>query len=362
MKKTILFLFSGSCFKLPPFLTIINSLKDKYHILVISIETNDNRAKLQEIYNYSEVEFLNTCSFEQLMSFTERFKRRLHLKSLFCKVSEQLVEQTIYNVLWVIHENTLYDFRKFLRGKKYIASIYELNDHKPDFLQKIKGVVSQAQKVIVPEYNRACILRVWFKLNKTPLVLPNKPYNQPIIKDLDSPYSEQLKGKKIILYQGLITRSRNLDKLCEAVASLEGYTLILMGDKTEYRDYLQKSYSQIMCIDFVNPPAHLKITSYSYIGVVKYDYVFLNALYCAPNKTWEYCGFGIPILANNIPGLEYTVGKFNAGICTNMDNIEDIKNAIVKISDNYEYYSRNALEYFNSFDVKSFINNVVEKY
>ncbi|KAA6307134.1 hypothetical protein EZS27_041199, partial [termite gut metagenome] len=38
------------------------------------------------------------------------------------------------------------------------------------------------------------------------------------------------------------------------------------------------------------------------IGIVSYAFDDLNHVFCAPNKTWEYTGFGIPMLGNNAPG------------------------------------------------------------
>ena len=161
-----------------------------------------------------------------------------------------------------------------------------------------------------------------------------------------------LDDKKVILYQGYIQRNRNLDKICEACSNDDDYKVVLMGKGDEgYLSELKANFPNILHIPFVNPPEHLTITSYAYIAIVKYDYKSLNMIFCAPNKTWEYTGFGIPVLGNEIPGLENTIGKFKAGICTNLDDVDCVKKAISQISNNYDEYSKNAKLYFNSFDV-----------
>ena len=85
-------------------------------------------------------------------------------------------------------------------------------------------------------------------------------------------------------------------------------------------------------------------------------------MYCAPNKIWEYSGFGIPMLANDVPGLKYTVEANNAGICVDMSSVENIKNAIHGIDENYESYSKNSLAFFDSCKVDKIVSNILDKY
>jgi len=364
--KTILFILNRECTYLPPFLTIIDSLCEAYCLKIISSESELGMKSLKDMYKHKNVHFISTITKEEGTSFAHRvlnrIKRKLNIKSDFHKETVRLLNTEQYDFLWVIHEETLYEFKKEILHKKYIVSLYELNDHRRTFLDELKPSIQNAVEVLVPEYNRACILRTWLELRKTPTVIPNKPLNHPRIRNIDNPYSSQLKDKKIILYQGYIQRSRNIDALCEAVKDLPEYTIIIMGsgDKS-YIAELTSKYSQITYISFVTPPNHLYITSYAHIAIVKYDFICLNAIFCAPNKTWEYSGFGIPVLCHNLPGLEYTIGKYNAGICTDMDDKESIKSAIMQIDAHYEEYSNNAKTFYDSIDIKLLINRVTEK-
>lgn len=218
-------------------------------------------------------------------------------------------------------------------------------------------------EVFVPEYNRACILRVWLQLKKTPTVIPNKPLGHPLKRNIENLYSKDLEGKKIILYQGYIQRSRNIDTLCEACKDMPEYKIVIKGGGDQsYIEELINKYPQIMHISFLTPPNHLFTTSYARFAIVKYDFVVLNAIFCAPNKTWEYAGFGIPVLCHNIPGLEYTIGQYDAGLCTDMDDKDCIKAAIQKMDSNYEYYSTNALNFYNSYDIKDALNGIAKRY
>lgn len=366
-KKTILFLLNRECTYLPPFMAILDSLCDNYSLKVISYEKKGGIERLEKLYESKDVEFLYHRIQDDFTSIKERIVRRtnklLRCKTAYHKEVEKLIAQTPYDLLWVIHEETAFEFRKELAGKKYLLSFYELNDHRRDFLEQLKAVAQNALEVLVPEYNRACILRTWMKLDKTPTVIPNKPLNHPRRRCIPNSYQEQLEGKKVVLYQGYINRSRNLDKVCEAVKDMPDYCIVLMGKGDEsYISELKQKYPQIIHISFIAPPEHLFVTSWAHIAIVKYDFVVLNAIFCAPNKTWEYTGFGIPVLCHDIPGLRYTIGQYKAGVCTDMDDTEAIKAAIKEIDNNYEEYLRNAEKYYESFDVKKTLLSIANKH
>lgn len=365
-KKTILFLLNRECTFLPPFMTILDSLCEDYSLKVVSYEKVGGLEKLQKLYEGRDVEFLSKSIQDDSNTLSTRVARRLKrmvkVHSAFHSEVISLIESTPHDLLWIIHEETLHEFYISLEGKKYIVSLYELNDHRRRFLDDMQSALLNAQEVMVPEYNRACILRVWEKLKATPTVIPNKPLNHPFKRNIPNPYSDQLDGKKIILYQGYIQRSRNIDTVCEAVKDMPDYTVVMMGkgDQT-YIEELKSKYPHIIHISFVTPPNHLYITSYARIAIVKYDFVCENAIFCAPNKTWEYTGFGIPVLCHNIPGLEYTIGRYEAGVCCDMDNKDKVKAAIQKIDANYEQYSKNAITFYNSCDIKKEILAIAER-
>ena len=105
---------------------------------------------------------------------------------------------------------------------------------------------------------------------------------------------------------------------------------------------------------------HLQITANAYIGLVFYRDDQLNKVFCAPNKIFEYSFFGVPIIANNLPGLKNTIGKANAGICVEF-TYENIADAFEIIENHYEEISINGVNFYNSVDNVSTINKIVEK-
>lgn len=364
MKKSVLLFCKADIFDLPPLITIIDSLKDTYSIKLVSQMWEGDAEKFIEMYKHYDVELITSHPLSQSHSKVERIKNRLkrvqfriHMRKLFPSLQ--------YDVLWVIHEDTFYDFPGLFKGKKYLASLYELNDNRMYINNKIAEHCRNAFILFEPEYNRACIARSWMKLSKTPSVIPNKPLGHPLKRNLPCVHKEYFENKFTILYQGLVIEERKIDAYCEAVAEMPDVQLIVLGNgygAEEYRNSLKQRFSYVKFIDFVRPPAHLNVTSNAQIGIVTYDYSTLNTIFCAPNKVWETAGFGIPMIANDIPGLADTVGKFHAGLCVDTEDAQAIKNAIVEIKTNYQHYSQGALDLYQSVDVKLLINNAVEAY
>lgn len=253
---------------------------------------------------------------------------------------------------------------KKLFNYQYFLHLRELYVEHPLYMKLLKEYAHNSVKNITPEINRAYIYRVLWKLSETPYVIPNKPYFHPRnrnieLSGIDNNQISNLKPK-IILYQGEIGHSeRDLTGLAKAINELDNYTLVLMGRDYNYVDKLQKINPSIVHIPFLTPPKHLIITSHAHIGIVTYSYLSLNTIYCAPNKIWEYSGFGIPMLGNRIPGLQNTVGNFILGSLVEMDNSKSIIKGINNIEENYETYSKNSLNFYDSVDISNLVKKLI---
>ena len=355
MKQTVLLFFAADVFDLPPLITIIDSLKEKYHIIVISQMWEGNSEKFNELYSDSDVELITIKPLSKSRAIIKRIFNRLK-RIQFRYLIRKMFPKLKYDALWVIHETSLYHFHGLFKGRKYIVSLYELNDHRQYINDRIAEDCRNAFKMFEPEYNRACIARSWMKLKTTPSVIPNKPLGHPRKKNLPCQHKDLFEGKFTILYQGLVIEERKIDAYCEAVRYLDDVQLVVMGNgygAEDYRNSLKNKYPFVKFIDFIRPPEHLNVTSNAQIGIVTYDYSSLNTIFCAPNKVWETTGFGIPMIANNIPGLNDTIGKYNAGKCVDTENVDEIKKAIEEIKSNYQYYCDGAIKLYDSVDVFS---------
>lgn len=265
-------------------------------------------------------------------------------------------------LIWVMSNITLKHMGKRLLKYRYNLHLFELVEDvyyigKNALMRMgLKQYADNAYNVIVPEYNRAQITKVWLKLSRLPLIVKNKPMRNSFQRFNDVTHSEeannilkQIETKKIVLYQGIVDKERPVNFIAEAIEEMDGFVFLVMtGSNVDLSKY-KKTYK----IPFVVPPYHLEITSHAYIGVLIYQPVYdsftspLNSIYCAPNKLYEYSQFGIPMIGNNIPGLYYTIESNNMGVCFNNMSKEEIKAAILKIDKQYQTMTVNVLNFFN---------------
>ena len=226
-----------------------------------------------------------------------------------------------------------------------------------------KGVIKKLSKgalaIFVPEYNRAFFYKLDFGLKKLPYILPNKPAFVPNEEDLVHLHEKYKKydmilNKKVILYQGIISSTRsNYEPVLNALNDLDEkkeFVFVFLGreDTPGYVERLKRQGYNVEHIPFIPAPEYLYFTSRAYIGIVNYADNGLNNIYCAPNKIYEYAAFGVPMLANDIPGLRYTVGINNCACLYSDENV--IEDALNNIIQNHDTMSENAKEFFKLTD------------
>lgn len=370
--KVIIVLMSDVLY-FPPIISLVNILnKLKVHTTLITTKT---------CFDNSRLEFVE---LEQIDINYEKMNNPLEKLLLLPSISRKL--WTIINkyydeesLIWSVSNLSLKYLGNKIMHYQYVLHLLELSEdlryhEKLPFIKLNAHLLGErAKAVVVPEYNRAHITQAWWELSNTPLVFANKPYiRHKIVKNSNisdlkaAEILNEIGNRKIILYQGIISPERPLDKIINAVGSLgdEFAFVVMSGGKNIYANMNVKNY---YFIPFVKPPFHLEITSRAYIGVLSYfptkytGYSVLNSLYCAPNKTFEFGQFGIPMLGNNIPGLKYLFDTQKCGVCISSFTENDICEAILEIEKNYDDYSKGAMSYYLKTNSEEEIKKILER-
>lgn len=260
--------------------------------------------------------------------------------------------------LWVASGDTALCVAPILCGRRYVLQLNELYDTAPLYRRGLGPLARAARAVAVPEVGRAAIVRSWMNLQTTPRVIPNKPNEHPRKRRLgDLPPGASVvkemveRGAKVALYQGHISAERDVARIAEAFSEIEEpWRLVLMGQASRYLDTLQARFPQIVHVPYVPAPRQLLVTSWAHVGIACYNPATLNNAFCAPNKIFEYSGFGIPIIGNNVPGLRYTVAAAGAGLCLDSFSGETVALALRDIDRAYERFSTAATVFFDGTD------------
>lgn len=360
---------------LPPARNLLLSIsKLDVEVELITMYSTDLPVEIRESKNIHINDVQSTIAKNPLEALKNRFVRRNKVRKLIHKLA------TKSDIIWTVTDYDAMEVGSMLNEYRHVLQLMELIhdipifDELPIIKAGIKKYALTAEMVIVPEVNRAHIQQAYWQLEKTPKVLPNKPtvkkqeYNLSEISEQADCVLNQIGDKKIVLYQGVFGYERVLDQFIEAVELLgEEYCMLLMGrDDDELKKLLQK-YPKTYFIPFIAAPNHLSITQRAHIGVLSYvntnnirHYDPLNALYCAPNKIYEYACFGVPMIGNIIPGLEVPFSVYGIGETSEL-TAEAIVGKIKKIEANYNEMSDNCLKFYESIDMDGLVADIIRE-
>ena len=382
MKSRVVLVMKEDIVYYPPMLSIINVLLElQYQVIHIGVYTDTVQKKELEKRG---VTFLSTILYNGKQNNLGKFFQQILLRRQIKKYLEQLC-LTGHDYVWIMQAETICLLHSIVDKYRTILQCFEYVEPNLNWKYRLFAPsfsmgesMKQAFKVVCCEYNRAQITKGVFQLERLPNVLPNKPYfddeklkNIPDdIKPIVENVNNKVKGKKVILYQGVfLSKERRLEEFCQAIQNMsDEYVFLAMGKSTPMYEDLKSKYvsDRIIFIPFIRPPYHLLITQIASIGVLSYFpspskmSSVLNPLYCAPNKIFEYAKYGIPMISNDIPGLHYIYIEHKCGesIPYPMTS-QNIQDTINKVFDSYEIYSKGALSYYNSVNMKALIESVL---
>ena len=294
------------------------------------------------------------------------------------------------DTIWYVYSQTANFVHNIISRYRYVIHFFEYtaiqNSWKfrllyPSFNQA--KFIKNAVGIIHCEDTRGQIFRALYGLDNSPYIIPNKPYvkNQLMseskmpedVRELIGDVQKKIKGKKVILYQGFFASvERRLEEFCQAVNMMPSeYVMIAMGKGPRgYFDNLKMRYEseKIIFIPFILPPYHLHVTEMASIGVMSYSphkkthAGIINALFCAPNKIFEYGKYGKPMIANNVPALKNIFEKYHCGEIVDYPiTPEAIVGALEKLFADYDTYSKGSLSYYESVDLFSIVKNILAK-
>lgn len=361
--------------ELPPAISLLKII-DRFGGTYISLYNEEEyKSKFKNISFLSA--YTDGFEFNGKNNFIEKIKykgEQIHQyfakKKIFKCIDSQIDEETL---VWFLHESTVLSLgNKVTKYKHYFVTLFELDSAQHDSKGILSNICKKADKVVVPEEMRSHIVRAFLELQERPYVIHNKPTLIPentlpenVCAAIEKLEKMKAKGNKIFIYAGIFIPERRLNEIIEAFDRIPNAVLVLMGRESYYLNDLKEKYKdKFVYLGFFTPPFHLKIIESADVGILSYisQNKSLNALFCAPNKIFEYGYYGLPILGNDIPGLKYNIESEKIGYCFDQENINSIQDAIVNVMDNYALYSNNIKKYVNSVDVEKEVLQLINEY
>lgn len=350
----------------PPVLTQLCLLSDMgYEVVLVTSKTTKNIEKIlqdkQITVNYIKNKRIKIPFVGKMLNWFS-YRRRAY-KSIKILDGDRSNE----SLIWFGTADSVIPLYGKLKKMNYVLSILELYDTYPLYKYFLSRIVKKAKKIIECEENRAYIHASWWNLKEIPSVIPNKPYYHQREQRLPANNQTQeavniIKDKKFILYQGIITPDRDVSVIAKALDEINSdYYLVLIGsDRFDGVKKIKELYRKTIYLGYIPAPDHLIITSFAKYGIAFYDYSSMNNLFCAPNKIFEYTGFGIPVIGNYVPGLINTIQKYDAGILVDINDYSDVVDKIRILEDNYPTYSENAKVFFESIELHALFQKITK--
>ena len=219
-------------------------------------------------------------------------------------------------------------------------------------------LIRRANAVLVVSESIADTLAKRYRIRR-PVVVLNTPYYIDLAKENGLPDLRSRAGitdnKPIVLYIGLISYGRGLERLVEAMSHVPDCRLVLMGYDVEvqYTETIRKlaqEYGVIDRLHFVDavpfPEVPLWVASAD-VATVLPDNRCLSYYYCMPNKLFEAIMAGVPVIASDFPDMKKVISEKRIGWTVNPESVTDTAKAINALLQDREAQGamrRNALE------------------
>lgn len=373
--KKITIVHVGDFLLYPPVMSLIQNFIHNDTIIDMISSTKIDQVpewmKNSKYFNYTYIPFHTGPGF----------KNKLVRVFVDTKKFRKIVKKSMNSsdLLWTTTDVSVKVLGSLVLEYKHIMQLMELIQRFPHF-SKIKFLdypldkyAQKAYKVVVPDLDRAYIQQAWWNLPKLPTVLPNKPYSietGELSKDTKKAL-ERIKNerRKIILYSGIINPERNIEDFAKALGDFENFVLYIIGRSLVGDDYIKdmlKKYPNIEYLGYHTAPSHLEFIKYAYIGLTPYAptqsarHPEINALYCAPNKIYEYSAFGVPMIGTNVLGLLRPFEQYGIGKCVTDMKTKSILEMIQYIDSNYSIMRDNCYKFFEKDNLDKIVQDIIE--
>lgn len=352
MKKSLIIIFPDEWLShSPTVLNILKSLSDVFDMKVFAI--NDqifrNNSLCGDEYIFIRInKILSRFLFRKIRLLYDIIKAYLLKKA----VSEYAKSNKIDRVigvdsvgLWVAQQ---------LFGKSHFISLEAKKDRyfKASDANRIESVVIQTEERYRYLFNTLPIHK--FLIQNSPTFPNCTVFNK-------KPFQKRL------IYLGTAIPTHGLYMCLDAmefiVKSDQGYRLTIKGiiSKERVRTFIKIRYRHLFKNKFViideqytDQDEIIPYLSSFDIGFCLYDFNRIskndfNFITVPAGKLFNYYAAGVPVIGVDIPGLQ-SVKEFQSGILLDNPASDNVKNAILKLCEDYAFYSANCLKAAEHFD------------
>jgi glycosyltransferase involved in cell wall biosynthesis len=232
---------------------------------------------------------------------------------------------------------------KLITNSRLIYDAHELESDRNGLTSMLSKATLMAEKILWPFVDYLIIvspsIQNWYQKNigkKPSEVILNSPvlhFSEEGSRKYDKNYLRQKYGiasnEMIFIYVGIFGKGRGIESLLDVFSKRQGAHVVFMGFG-EFTELIKKHAIHYSNIHFHAPVPHedvVDVVRSADVGLCMIGNVSLSDYYCLPNKLFEYCFGGVPVIASDFPDIVDVVNKFKLGVCCRQDK-ESIRNAV----------------------------------
>ena len=247
-----------------------------------------------------------------------------------------------------------------LRGAAFVYDAHELElDRTGPVTRSWIGVLhrrfvlwllQRADRVISASEERSIFMVERYGLRTPPLSIMNvTPRNGVAIGPPATwPHGPPPGAARVIFYQGVLVPGRGLEVMVGALKFLpQDIVLVVVGGGVAREPMLARAQADGTSarLWMVGPVPAEQVVSYArtaHAGIVIYRNTNYNNRYCAPNKLFDYCAAGIPVVGSDQPAIRRVIERFGAGALFDPEDPQSLARAVLEVVGDEETRARMA--------------------
>ncbi len=222
---------------------------------------------------------------------------------------------------------------KLITRSKLVYDAHELESNRNSISKLSSWLTFRVESILWKSIDALIVvspsIELWYKENigkKNSTVILNAPVLEKNATITDNQYLRKYfsisKSSKIFLYVGILGHGRGIDVITQAFmsSSLNSSLVFLgFGELSDELKELAQKYPNIYVHASVPHEQVVSVAKSADVGLCLIQNVSLSDYYCLPNKLFEYCFAGIPVLASDFPDISRVVTKYSLGKCCKLD-------------------------------------------
>jgi len=251
---------------------------------------------------------------------------------------------------------------KYRTGAKLVYDTHELETESNGLNGLRKWITKKVERVLIRKADHCVFvgqaIEDWY-VREYGLVNTTVLYNCP--REIEVQQSHYFRdtfmipnGKRIFLYQGLLSEGRGISIVVEAFSALKDRAVLIIMGYGPLEDWIVEQTNKYDNIHFhpaVPPDKLLEYTCATDFGLSVIEGTSMSYEYCMPNKLFEYVMAMKPVLVSPNKEQRDFVERYKVGEVASDFSIEAIQKAALRLMDkspdNYEISIKQARHEYN---------------